>query len=797
MDPPPIAIIKVGLESLEFWDGREVDQSIVRNLVEIFQKSPYGCDREHDLHVIKGHVDPNDLDHILELSNLTLEDLQTSLDSQGFRPRIETGNLKIRCLDGRHRVEAAKCFLIPSDLWWTVKLYFTLKEGKRHETRYSDGEIYLKVRYYQRAQQEGSVQEWMLCLSKSKQRDLSWLLERTDYTDRLDMLEIFPGLWIGFELGYIRRQFALRCDEELQRYLLHIYTIWLIITLDDPEIQRSTNIETVQRLQGKAPSASIADRRSIIEDIESGILFPNVRDATTRQRVLEAILGLDVIIPSIKTLNENSKLLEIGVHIIRRELTDSRNGSLFDTLCGIWSPPPNCSLETHEGIFRPFLLPNNINHAYLVYFMIFLAAFRQFPNLGDVPPRRDTRSIPLQAHADPAHRTLFARRARFLGYNNRRIQENCSLVDGELSVTMRHPATCRKSKEGMETRWGRPFGQAYAQLQENLFILNLSRARLEITQKPSAMFVQQDFLRAFFRPDVIFADWNRSLLLRFTATDLAANSHQQGNDLIQQTMGRSVTASLSAEQIYPTQERSNFDAPRESTISPTSTTISSLRSNLTRSPSITGIIYSSPRVQDLASQFMNTGIEMSTGVESTGVESTGVESTGIENTGAESTGVESTGIESTDIEMSTGIEMNIREQIVPNPQVITSGNVDAEVAPLIVPPPMHEERSDVWEGQSDTTTILGSDRDSWVSEGSTIVASEGNEDQDLVSAIKHRPHRSYLGPHQLRCSFIKILPETKCKCSSQERTAARTAERQDGPQIFSNSSCTSREATFS
>jgi hypothetical protein len=99
---------------------------------------------------------------------------------------------------------------------------------------------------------------------------------------------------------------------------------------------------------------------------------------------------------------------------------------------------------------------------------------------------------------------------------------------------------------------------------------------------------------------------------------------------------------------------------------------------------------------------MNISIEMSIGVESTG----------IENISAESTGVESTSIESIDIEMSISIEMNIKEQIVPNPQVIILRNVDAEVALLIVPLLMHEERFDVWEGQSNTITILGSDRDS-------------------------------------------------------------------------------------
>jgi hypothetical protein len=116
MNPPPIAIIKVGLNSLEFYNRQKVDKKIVGNLIEIFKKSRYGCDREHNLYVIKGYIDPNDLNYILILLNLTLEDLQRSLISYSYRPRIKTGNLKIRCLNGQHQVEAVKSFLLPSDL---------------------------------------------------------------------------------------------------------------------------------------------------------------------------------------------------------------------------------------------------------------------------------------------------------------------------------------------------------------------------------------------------------------------------------------------------------------------------------------------------------------------------------------------------------------------------------------------------------------------------------------------------------------------------------------------------------
>ncbi|PMD42323.1 hypothetical protein L207DRAFT_580988 [Hyaloscypha variabilis F] len=785
MDPPPIGIVRVGLESLEFWEGREVDEENVMDLVKVFEKSRYGCDRYDDHNIIPAYVNPRELNNILELSNLTREELQLSLSSQGFRPWIETGNIKIRGLHGQHRVEAGKRFLPPSESWWTVKLIDrpSVKQGEQfsYETWFSDGEIYRKVRFYQHAQQEDLVQEWMLRLkSKSKLRNLSWLLEREGYTERLDMLLKFPGLWKWFELGNIRRLFALRCDEELQRYLELIFEVWDIITLGDPEIQRSTNIKTVQCLQGRAPFASLADRQSIVRDMNEENLFPNVTNAGTRQRVLEAILGLNVIIPTIKTLNENSKLLEIAVHIIRRELSDSRSGSLFDSLREIWCPPSFCSLEILEGKFRPFLLPNNIEHAYLVYFLTFLSALRQFPNLGNIAPLRDVRSVPLHAQVDLGYKTLFARRARFMGYKNRQIKENCNLISGELALAVRQLPTI-KGKEGIETRWGRPFGQAHSQLQRELFIPNLWRARFETTREPSAMYVQQDFLRAFFRPEV-FVDWDRyPYLLEPVTTDLttALRWQEDGHSGMNGGGGRGRRADLLSVTAPLHTGHAGSDFEMQSTISLSSAAISSWVSQLPRSPFIAASVQSSPRVQDLTSRFMNTGIDNNTGIEINTVVETNTDMNMNSNVQVHSP-QEPEGITevNTDVNINLDVDMNSNVQI-HNLQVEPEGiNTDANIDPDVemntnvqIPhtpqaieregttteaTPREETSEQPWEGQSeDSTTILASDKDSWISECSTIVASETNDDQDLASTIK-KYHRSYLASHQQNQSYSSV-----------------------------------------
>ena len=54
--------------------------------------------------------------------------------------------------------------------------------------------------------------------------------------------------------------------------------------------------------------------------------------------------------------------------------------------------------------------------------------------------------------------------------------------------------------EGKEWRSGQPFRGAYKQSRTQLFLLNLAKAaQVEVSLNPSVLFVQQDFVHAFFR----------------------------------------------------------------------------------------------------------------------------------------------------------------------------------------------------------------------------------------------------------------------------------------------------------
>lgn len=151
-----------------------------------------------------------------------------------------------------------------------------------HETPLSDREIYHEARTYidthniNIRDSELVIKAMANLKSYSKRRDLSWLLQKPNYTTKLDNIMQFPGLKWGLELGNIRRHFALRCHEELQRYLGRIYEIWNKITLQDLANRQFVDIRTVKFLQGRVPMASASDRKAIIQQIASGYLFPSI-----------------------------------------------------------------------------------------------------------------------------------------------------------------------------------------------------------------------------------------------------------------------------------------------------------------------------------------------------------------------------------------------------------------------------------------------------------------------------------------------------------------------------------------
>jgi hypothetical protein len=119
---------RVKLSSLDFRDGREVDDRIVQKLVELFQDTQ--CRRYDPDNYIKVSVSKKQLRSALRRSRLTQNALKSTSQDGNFPFLYTRSTQNFTCYDGQHRTKAAECFFNNSDdHWWTVELYLKEPEG--------------------------------------------------------------------------------------------------------------------------------------------------------------------------------------------------------------------------------------------------------------------------------------------------------------------------------------------------------------------------------------------------------------------------------------------------------------------------------------------------------------------------------------------------------------------------------------------------------------------------------------------------------------------------------------------
>jgi hypothetical protein len=89
-----------------------------------------------------------------------------------------------------------------------------------NEKQPSDGEIYRKIRQYQREHNAAFEKRWWARLSEDKARRLRQLSNDIDLRSAFDGLLAIPGLWGGMSLGNIGKMMALKCDEVVSSSML-------------------------------------------------------------------------------------------------------------------------------------------------------------------------------------------------------------------------------------------------------------------------------------------------------------------------------------------------------------------------------------------------------------------------------------------------------------------------------------------------------------------------------------------------------------------------------------------------
>ena len=210
-----------------------------------------------------------------------------NLDHENSILNIDDENIIIKCLNGKHRVAAARKTLSETDQWWFVDVFrLTLQQ----RTELIGGASNTSCEH-----QLGLTLRKALLEDSSFEKDLNdhpgilkvvhSLKKRPEVWNKLVALLPYEGLWTGkFHIGNFKAiHYVDGLQPELLRYLGTIYDFWSAL----PE--GSQDPETVSSLHLLCPQVD-RDRSTIISMFGSGLLF-NKLGPDQRQHALETVLN--------------------------------------------------------------------------------------------------------------------------------------------------------------------------------------------------------------------------------------------------------------------------------------------------------------------------------------------------------------------------------------------------------------------------------------------------------------------------------------------------------------------------
>ncbi|KAE8148510.1 hypothetical protein BDV25DRAFT_141744 [Aspergillus avenaceus] len=396
-------------DDLEVYGTKSLDQKNITNLLHRFSRE--GCRRLDPLTWIHAEVSPDELHNLSGLNRL-----QALSPIHPVEIKLER-DWQIRCLQGKHRVIAAKQWLDPSDLWWNVLLYDStkltastrrqLREADSYSREFGDGEIFRNVRHYQLRRDDEAAGEWLARWTPTKCRDFSQIykipsnmgLQDSNTYDRLrtelDALLEYPALWHSWHMG--THLSSLRCPEELANYLHHIRDIWDRITCHQPKLIEQ---ETVEILQGRCPYISEADRRHVKNAFDQNMVFSCVTDPQDRSHLQNAVFQCPWLIRSLKLFLEDTKYLKPLVYVMKKLLPRNFKGTIRQAIRRYYVAPPDrkALIQTSDSNHVTEICGDSNLQFLSAYYQVFLFTMRHFYGLLDVRPLGHSRySQPRQA----------------------------------------------------------------------------------------------------------------------------------------------------------------------------------------------------------------------------------------------------------------------------------------------------------------------------------------------------------------------------------------------------------------
>ncbi|KAH8587301.1 hypothetical protein B0O99DRAFT_526972 [Bisporella sp. PMI_857] len=499
---------------------RQPDRDRVAHIKRIFQRA--GCRPLDPHHHIPALVDQQHLDAALShAQRKTLPNNYTSTDTDDGYPELEFPQ-GIECLRGLHRIQA--CQELPSvEKWWIVDLYLSgisyelktmLHEEYANEKKRCDGEIYRKIREYQRLPTQLNCliapatcvsfeMLWWAHLHESREKKLRRLFRNYPLLAAgFDALSTIPALFdAGMKITTLHKVMANPCYEEIQHYINHIKAVWDgFMNGIDQGLQRINKCD-VNALEFKAPGVSTFDAQELHGPVLGGTLFSDF-SYQERTTIWDNILAYRGIIPSLAKFFNDVLFLQACVDGIRRLVTIPRGKSTFATLKDAYKKRKETQLiQISENTCRT--VTGSANYCMtLGYLHLIIFVMSNYKYMPKAPVKADLKEMP-RAEANQRVLQRCASLAAELGFET---PEILTLKDDSISLTntgtqlltnISISVTTGKG-ESVERRSGLPRTETLNRARKYLLLDYLFKEEEEHGEGITSFFVLKCWFIAFF-----------------------------------------------------------------------------------------------------------------------------------------------------------------------------------------------------------------------------------------------------------------------------------------------------------
>lgn len=320
--------------------------------------------------------------------------------------------------------------------------------------------------------------------------------------------------------------------EECLSYLDHITRSWQWILRGVSNDHGIVDEATVKHLEGLAPARSREDHLLVRHLMESKKLFPLLSSNAERDTVLENLLSIAGIVPSLFTFFENLKLLEPCAQVMRALLPFGQRKTIRQGLEGAWFSSDRVRVDYSASNIQEHVKTTQDVERAVGYRQLWLFALRNFTGMSNVTTRKTAAGDkPVATAPSPILWQKFGQLALAFGFRTQaardysqqdantmmasQILRACGIDDeisDELTPSVSRILDSAAHRDDLvespsftaevwlprERRCGRPFEDDHRCDKRGLFLPTIHRAVGEMGANVTPLFCKRDALRAFF-----------------------------------------------------------------------------------------------------------------------------------------------------------------------------------------------------------------------------------------------------------------------------------------------------------